>query len=146
MPRRYVNPALALAVAVSLSPAPASAEGCVMDAWERMLAPGFQQHELVERIATDRGPVVVLGFTPLKGEHAKLWIFLLDDGTCFTHAVVAGSYEATTLMARQTGRIGPDARLYHFDLYTGDSHATLGFRETPPGYEEAKRIALEALR
>lgn len=133
-----------LAAALALA-TPAAAEDCVMDAWERILAPGFQEHELKEWIGTPAGPVAVLEFGPLAGEHPKLWLFLLDGETCFRRAVVAGSYEATTRFARESGQIGPDERIWHFDLYTGDSHETLGMRAAAPSFEEARAVALEAL-
>lgn len=143
MPRAFVKP---LALLLALAWGPAAAQDCVMDAWERILAPGFQDHVVRERFDTPMGHVVVLEFSPLKGEYAKRYLFLLDGPDCFLGAVVVGSYEATTQYARESGAVPPDGRIWHVDLYTGDSHETLSMAPEPPPYEEAKRIALEALR
>ena len=58
-----------------------------------------------------------------------------------------GSYETTTLIARETGQIGEDQRLYHLDRYDPRSHSTLGFYREKPDYEAVRKsvvLALEA--
>ena len=57
-----------------------------------------------------------------------------------------GSYETTTLIARQTGEIGKDARLYHLDRYDEGAHQTLGFYRELPTYEQVKQDVVGALQ
>lgn len=56
-----------------------------------------------------------------------------------------GSYDQTTLMARELGQIGKDERMYHLDWYHERGHATHGFYRALPGYEEVRAQVVAAM-
>jgi tetratricopeptide (TPR) repeat protein len=56
-----------------------------------------------------------------------------------------GSYDRTTQVARELGQIGKDARLYHLDWYTERAHATFGFYQTLPAYEQVRADVIAAI-
>ncbi len=126
--------------------AAAEPQGCVMDSWGAYLDSGTQEYETVELIDTENGDILALKFGEITGDYGKVFLFLLDNGDCFTRAVSFGSYEATNAYAVETGGAGPDGRLYHGDLYDPGSHTTLGFFKTRPTYEIARKVAVTALK
>ena len=122
---------------------------CVEEHWAGYIAPGPQEADLIERITVSGGEVLAFRLSPFIGDFAKLYILLLDDGTCFTKAALVGSYAFTQdyHAERQQAEGKPVTRLYHADLYDGANHATLGFFEgDPPDYKEIKPMLLEALK
>ncbi len=123
-----------------------TASPCAFAYWARFFEPKPQTHQTVESIDTPAGTVQAVSLGPLAGEFPKVFMFLLDGESCFTKVVVIGSYESTTQHARETGRIGPNARVFHADLYDGRAHQTLGFFEFPPNYDASKTLALKALK
>jgi hypothetical protein len=56
-----------------------------------------------------------------------------------------GSYDQTTAVAREVGKVGPDGRLYHLDWYAPREHRTYGFYTALPPYREARALVLAAL-
>lgn len=88
---------------------------------------------------------MALEFGPLRGDFGKLFMFMVGDDECIREVVSIGSYETTASFGRSIRRSSPGKRLYHADLYDRKSHATLGFYDGPPAYEEAKRMAIETL-
>lgn len=60
--------------------------------------------------------------------------------------VTLGSYQATTEMARSTGSIGPDARLYHIDLYQQDRQTLIDMLDRMPDYDALRERADRAIR
>jgi hypothetical protein len=126
--------------------AAAEPQGCVMDSWGAYLNAGPQEYETVELINTENGDILALKFGDITGDYGKVFLFLLDNGDCFTRAVSFGSYEATNAYAVEAGDTGPDGRLYHGDMYAPDSHKTLGFFKTPPTYELAREVAIATLK
>ena len=124
----------------------AEPQECVMGQWETYLDPGPQEFDTVETIDTEEGTIISFKFGEIAGDYGKVFLFLLDDGECFTRAVSFGSYEATNAYAVEAGDAGPDGRLYHGDLYDPESHKTLSFFKTRPTYETARMVALIALK
>lgn len=132
---------------VALAPHPAVAQSgdryatdCAMATWSGFLSPGPQSPIFVESIDTSGGTIKVFRFAELAGEYGKLFVFLLDDGTCYQKVFSVGSYEFTA-------RMKPDGpRLYHADLYQRGVHATMGFFDGPPDYREMREMALESLK
>jgi hypothetical protein len=136
---RYFIP---LGIAAVWLPLAAMAEArCATDRWGRFLNPEPQTYEIREVISDDPAATIVsFVFGELQGDYAKVWLFTRFEGDCMTNAVSLGSY-AYLLDPAQ-----PDApRTYHLDLYAPDTHATLGFYDTKPGYEEIRAAAVEVL-
>ena len=119
---------------------------CVVESWGKLFLPDPQTFEKLPVIETDFGTVLPFKFGPIKGEYGKSFLFFLEGEECFAKAVVIGSYEATTQISRELGKIPADARVYHADLYLPGVHQTLGFFDKPPAYDAARKIALGALR
>ena len=113
---------------------------CAIGSWPRFLSPGPQEPLHVENIDLENRVIRVFKFDELVGEYAKLFIFLEDDGYCFRRVFSVGSYTLTASLKTD----GP--RLYHADLYLANKHATIGFFEGPPSYEEVRKRALEILK
>ncbi len=119
---------------------PNPARICVSQTWARFLTPAPQNPIARETIETEAGMVRVFEFDALKGEFAKLYIFVLFGETCATKAYVIGSYSFTA-------NSGPEGtRVFHADLYTPQAHFTMGFFDGPPAYADIRGDALEALQ
>ena len=148
MTRRSLKVFLA-AAAIALA-APATAQerpkGCLIEIWPDFFSPGPQQHQLREKLVTDAGEIYAIEFGPLAGEYAKLYLFFLDHDGCERKALIVGSFNYRTDMARQSGEIGPRERRYHIDLFDPEKHTTLEFRNQVPRYEEMREMALNLLR
>jgi hypothetical protein len=138
--------ALALCSVTFLGHPVLAQNSCPQNIWARILAPGEQTYEVVSRTANDLGNVIVeVHFGPLKGPHAKVYLFAeYDKNGCLLRAVSAGSYAATVAMDEAAN---PDAkgRLHHMDLYERGSHSTLGFHSGPPDLQAFRATALEIL-
>ena len=132
------------------APGPAMAQerpdGCLIEIWPDFFIPGPQQHQLREKLVTDAGVIYAIEFGPLAGEYAKLYLFFLDFGGCERKALIVGSFNYRTEMARESGEIGPEERRYHLDLFDPEKHTTLEFRTQAPRYEEMREMALNLLR
>ncbi len=146
-----VAAAIALASpAIGPTAGPATAQdrpdGCLIEIWPDFFSPGPQQHQLREKLVTDAGEIYAIEFGPLAGEYAKIYLFFLDHGGCERKALIVGSFNYLTDMARESGEIGPQDRRYHLDLFDPDKHTTLEFRTEIPRYEEMREMALNLLR
>lgn len=101
-----------------------------------------------EQMQMEPGKVFVLEYFELKGEHARKFVFKLQDPDTGEHKfdVSLGSYDAINMLSRELGSVGADERLYHLDGYGPDgSHYTFGFFESQPKYDVVREMALEAL-
>jgi len=136
--------ALAIALVAALAPPALAAGDCVTKSW-RMLAPEPQEFASVETPGLPAN-IHAYRFGAPAGQFSKLFIFFLDGGECYVRAVVAGTYEMTTSFAREKGSIGPEDRLYHLDLYDGDSHQTLGFSKVAYTFEQVRDAAIKHLK
>ena len=78
-----------------------------------------------------------------KGERAIRYRFLIlkPDGTT-DYILSLGSYQLTNEMARQSGTLQPDQRLFHLDGYydRGRTHKTYAFFKEEPSYDGTKRL------
>lgn len=110
--------------------ASAEEQNCTPLGWDRFLLPGPQEFEVREDIEPEDGVLIrVLEFGELKGDYAKVFLFLRFDGRCISRAMSLGSYAATNALSE------PGTRTYHLDLYEPGQHATLGFYNGVPTYE-----------
>jgi tetratricopeptide (TPR) repeat protein len=85
-------------------------------------------------------------FAP-QGERKIFYIFsvVTPEGTeAFRYSL--GSYEETTLLAREQGETGPQDRIYHLDQYGDDYHSTVSLFHTLPTYEEVRERVVAAFR
>ena len=82
-------------------------EDCLIEIWPDFFSPGPQQHQLREKLVTDAGEIYAIEFGPLAGEYAKLYLFFLDHGGCERKALIVGSFNYITEIARENGEIGP---------------------------------------
>ena len=121
-------------------------EGCLIEIWPDFFSPGPQQHRMREKLVTDAGEIYAIEFGPLAGEYAKLYLFFLDHDGCERKALIVGSFNYITEIARENGEIGLRERRYHLDLFDPDKHTTLEFRNQVPRYEEMREMALNLLR
>ncbi len=120
------------------APTPYETE-CVMKSWAAYLHPYEQTIQLKEVLPHPEGEVLAYVLSPVTGEYAKAYIFLLDDGTCFREVVSIGSYAMTAMMHDGPGQ------LFHADHYQESVHSTLDFFEGKPSYETAKALAIRVL-
>jgi len=120
---------------------PSHAQDHCLRSWGKLLNPGPQKSEQVGGFRVNGEPVVAIEFTPLTGDFQKKYAFFRFKGDCIVDAVTFGSYELTTVAARASGSLGPDDRSYHADYYANDEHATIGFFNAYPSFEEARSIA-----
>ncbi|MDX1388019.1 MAG: tetratricopeptide repeat protein [Acidobacteriota bacterium] len=56
-----------------------------------------------------------------------------------------GSYDATTEIARATGEIGEEERIYHLDHYAEDHHVAVRFFREMPSYETVREMVVAAI-
>lgn len=146
--------ATAWTLVVFSAPAPAQtsaspARQCVMDHWARFLAPAPQKLEKIETIHSDQGDILAFRLSPFTGDYAKLYVMMLDNTECFSKAAVVGSYAMTqNFHAEKQQAAGKKVtRLFHIDLYDGDQHTTIGFREGDiPSYKSMRPLMLKALK
>ena len=148
MMMRCLKVFLAAAAIALASPAIAQErpQGCLIEIWPDFLGPGPQEHHIREKLETDAGEIYAIEFGPLAGEYAKLYLFFLDHDGCERKALIVGSFNYRTEMARESSEIGPEERRYHLDLFDPEKHTTLEFRTEVPRYEEMREMALNLLR
>jgi tetratricopeptide (TPR) repeat protein len=92
----------------------------------------------------DRGVVAYETFEP-SGQRRVFYEFYVSDAGGVTGVYSLGSYDTTTEMMRELGNIGAEDRLYHLDWYEPQKHATHGFYEKMPGYEQVRADVVAAL-
>jgi len=119
----------------------AAAQACEPLGWKEYLSAGEQDYEVVEKVPlSGEEYILAVRFGELKGEVAKLYLFIEAEGECYKRAFSVGSYEATNSIYTGPGR------LYHLDLYEPDAHSTLGFDDTAPTFEAMREKAIELFR
>jgi tetratricopeptide (TPR) repeat protein len=85
-------------------------------------------------------------FEPSGDRRVYLRFTILDADGNEDYRYSLGSYGTTTLIARETGQIEQDERLYHLDRYDSRSHATLAFYGEQPDYEAVRKSVVRALQ
>jgi len=139
------------AVALALAPpvlavAQDRPTGCVIESWPAFMDSGPQKHWLRETLKTDAGDIFAVEFGPPAGEYAKLYLFMLTRDGCEREVMLVGTFNYLTDIAHQNGELGPNERRYHIDLLRPETHNVLGFRTSPPGYDEMREMALSVLK
>lgn len=102
----------------------------------------------MDQFETSGKKLMVFEYFKLTGDRAmryKFYILKPDGGT--DYYISLGSYEMTTAIARETGGIGKDQRLFHLDGYydEGRRHRTFGMFKKEPSYEETKQMVVDIL-
>lgn len=93
----------------------------------------------------DRGVMAYETFEP-SGQRRVFYEFYVSDASGGVTGVYSlGSYDTTTEMMRELGNIGADERLYHLDWYEPQGHATHGFYEKMPSYDQVRADVVAAL-
>ena len=90
-------------------------------------------------------PVAAYEIFEPAGEMRVFYQFLVGqpDGTLIGQYSL-GSYDSTTGVSRETGKIGQDERIYHLDWYGSGGHTTFRFFSLLPSYEEARADVVAA--
>lgn len=99
-----------------------------------------------EQFKHGKSAVMVMEFFELTGERAVRYGFNLigPDGKT-AEKVSLGSYQGTTDVARGTGSIKQDERMFHLDSYQPHRHATLGMFTKEPSYEQTRKMVIDYL-
>jgi hypothetical protein len=91
-------------------------------------------------------PVVAYEIFEPAGEMRVFYQFLVGqpDGTLIGQYSL-GSYDSTTGVLREQGKIGPEDRVYHLDWYgAGRGHTTFRFFSHLPSYDQARADVIAA--
>ena len=92
-------------------------------------------------------PVMVFEYFELTGDRALRYSFrVLDESGRKTERTISlGSYDVTTEMARETGQIPKDARMFHLDSYEPGGHSTFGMYDKEPTYDQVRTSVVAIL-
>lgn len=102
-----------------------------------------------DQFTVDKVKVMVFEYFELKGPQAVRYSFnILDDsGQDVKYKISLGSYDFDTQLAREQGRIGKDARMFHMDAYyPGGEHRTYGMYTKEPTYDDTKKTVTGILK
>jgi tetratricopeptide (TPR) repeat protein len=91
--------------------------------------------------------VMVFEHFELKGERALRYVFsILDEsGEGQAFRISLGSYETTNRISVELGSVKKGERLFHLDGYYKWGHATYGFFNPEPSYDEVRKIVIGIL-
>jgi tetratricopeptide (TPR) repeat protein len=92
--------------------------------------------------------VMVLEHFDLKGERAVRYSFVvLNDKGEEDYSITLGSYDFDNSMwaERNKERAKAGVRLYHLDGYYRSAHATYGFYEGEPSYDDIRKVVIGVL-
>ncbi len=81
-------------------------------------------------------------FTPEPGREVYFAFIFLDQAGHERFRISLGSYEPTNEIARATGEISADERLFHIDYYARGEHRTYGFYKRKLEYDEFRERVL----
>jgi tetratricopeptide (TPR) repeat protein len=96
-----------------------------------------------EQFEVGKAKVLAFEHAELKGPRALRYVFVVQEGQR-QYRVSLGSYEMTTQIARETGRIAADQRVFHLDgYYANNEHRTFGLFDQEPTYEETRQMIVE---
>lgn len=94
----------------------------------------------------DRYSVLGFEYYELTGDQAlRYWFDVADLQEDTNFRISLGSYSATNEIARQTGMIDGDERLFHLDLYQGRKHETYGMFRGEPSYAQTRNLVIAIL-
>ena len=99
-----------------------------------------------EQLRVNGAQVLVFEYFELPDPRAVQYAFvILSSSGEARYSVSLGSYKTTNDIARESGRIKGEERLWHLDLYSGAGHRTLAFYVGLPGYSTVRAAALAAI-
>jgi len=99
-----------------------------------------------ETFMVGKSRVVAREFYKLEGPRAVRYKFDVKPPEGPGFAISLGSYETTTLFARQSGSIKADERIFHLDWYGPEGeHRTYGMYAKEPTYEATRKSVRENL-
>ncbi|MDQ7071659.1 MAG: hypothetical protein Q9M48_13150 [Rhodobacterales bacterium] len=124
--------------------AQAGPESCVLERWGYVLDPYEQDISAIETIETDAGVVRIFEYGALSGDYAKLYIFLLEGTTCFSRAVVVGSFTEVNARLKPAER-GPEGRFFHMGIFTAQRYENLAYFKVRPAFDDMREAALGLL-
>ncbi len=89
----------------------------------------------------------VLEYFELKGGRALRYKFMEKDGAgASVRNISLGSYATTTAVARESGSIAEDARMFHVDAYYPNGlHETYAMLTEEPSYHETRAVVMKIL-
>jgi tetratricopeptide (TPR) repeat protein len=92
--------------------------------------------------------VMTLEYFRMSGEMAVKYVFyVLEPKTeKILYRLSLGSYETTNAIARETGEIKPDERLYHLDQYDKKGHRLYRMYKGEPKYDDVKKLVIKAIQ
>lgn len=102
-----------------------------------------------DQFAVGENRIMTLEHFELKGERALRYVFMVLDskGKKIRYKISLGSYETTTRIARETGSIGKDDRMFHLDGYfPAGEHRTYAMLRKEPGYDEVREMVIAVLK
>lgn len=109
---------------------------------ELMRAPSYCRDQFV----VGKARVFAYESFALVGPRAKRYSFRVRGGGS-AYELSLGSYDQTTAIAREAGRIKANQRLFHLDgYYPGGRHRTFGMFKTEPSYESVKRRVIAIVK
>ena len=101
-----------------------------------------------EQFSPGKRKLMALEYFTLQGDRAIKYSFVVLDetGKRQEFKITLGSYDTTTQIARETGSIGNNERLFHLDGYFADGeHRTYGFFKGEPEYDGIRKMVVEIL-
>ena len=101
-----------------------------------------------EQFTTRKRKLMVFEHFALQGNRAIRYSFVVLDetGERQDFEITLGSYDTTTQIARDTGSISENERLFHLDGYFADGeHRTYAFFKGEPEYDDVQKMVVEIL-
>ncbi len=102
-----------------------------------------------DQFVAGRDAIMAFEFFELKGDRARRYVFYVRDKKSgkTKYRLSVGSYETTNLVARESGEIAEEDRLFHLDGYfPGGEHRTYVFFKSEPSYDEVRALVVEILQ
>ena len=101
-----------------------------------------------EQFTTANRKLMVFEYFAPQGDKAVKYSFVVLDvkGMQQDFKISLGSYDTTTQVARETGSISKDERLFHLDGYfASGEHRTYGFFKGEPKYDDVRKMVIDIL-
>jgi tetratricopeptide (TPR) repeat protein len=98
-----------------------------------------------EQIIEASRRVFVFEYFHPTGDNLIFYSFQVRASGSEDFKISLGSYEGTSRIAWETGKLKRDQRLYHLDLYRLKRHETYAFYEVKPSYETVRKNVMSIL-
>ncbi|MDA0219867.1 MAG: hypothetical protein O3B22_09840 [Proteobacteria bacterium] len=79
------------------------------------------------------------------GPERRIYAFCVTPAGGATYAILLGSHDETTRIAREMVAIGAGERIYHLDRYDAASGTTLALFGQQPAYDTVRALVVEAV-